>query len=116
MATSVMAKKVGLEADEKTSPIFYQKLIAHVNRKDWWHVPPRDPSAYSKRGKFLASSFREAEFWGRPLDEPQRVTISRPLIGDEETIEKLLLGQRVSGEDMAMERRWALDARMKKAR
>jgi hypothetical protein len=115
MATSVMAKKVGLEADEKTSPIFYQKLIAHVNRKHWWHVPPRDPSAYSKRGKFLASSFREAEFWGRPLDEPQRVTISKPLIGDEETIEKSLLGQRVSGEDMAMERRWALDARMKKA-
>jgi hypothetical protein len=115
MATSVMAKKVGLEADEKTSSICYKKLIAHVNRKDWWHVPPRDPSAYSKRGKFLASSFREAEFWGRPLDEPQRVTIARPLIGDEETIEKSLLGRRVSGEDMAMEERWALDAKIKKA-
>src|SRR6267378_5224291 len=114
MATSVMAKKMGLEADEKTSSIFYQKLIAHVNRKDWWHVPPRDPSAYSKRGKFLASSFREAEFWGRPLDEPQRVSIARPLIGDEETIEKSLLGRRASGEDMTMEERWSLDARMKK--
>jgi hypothetical protein len=115
MATSVMAKKVGLEADEKTSSICYKKLIAHVNRKDWWHVPPRDPSAYSKRGKFLASSFKEAEFWGRPLDEPQRVTIARPLIGDEETIEKSLLGRRVSRDDITMEKRWALDARIKKA-
>jgi len=115
MATSVMAKKMGIEADEKTSSICYKKLIAHVNRKDWWHVPPRDPSAYSKRGKFLASSFREAEFWGRPLDEPQRVTIARPLIGDEETIEKSLLGRPVSGEDMAMEERWTLDAKMKRA-
>src|SRR6266566_9224902 len=115
MATSVMAKKVGLEADEKTSSISYKKLIAHVNRKDWWHVPPRDSSAYSRRGKFLASSFREAEFWGRPLDDPQRVTILRPLIGDEETIERILFGQRVSDEDMSMEERWALDAKIKKA-
>jgi hypothetical protein len=38
---------------------FYEKLIAHVNRKQWWHVPPADPDAYAKRGKFLASSFRE---------------------------------------------------------
>ncbi len=114
MATSAMAKKMGLDADEKTSSIFYQKLIAHVNRKDWWHVPPRDPSAYSKRGKFLASSFREAEFWGRPLDEPQRVTIARPLIGDEETIEKSLLGRRVSTDDISMEARWALDARIRR--
>jgi len=49
----------------------FEKLVAHVNRKGWWHVPPRDPTAYGKRGKFFASSFREAEFWGRPLDEPQ---------------------------------------------
>lgn len=115
MATSATAKRTGLEADEKASSIFYDKLIAHVNRKDWWHVPPRDPHAYTKRGKFLASSFREAEFWGRPLDEPQRVTIARPLIGDEETIEKSLLGRRVSDEDMTMEERWTLDAKIKRA-
>jgi hypothetical protein len=38
-----------------------ERLIAHVNRKQWWHVPPVDPNAYKKRGKFLASSFVEAE-------------------------------------------------------
>jgi hypothetical protein len=115
MPTSAMTKKMPLEANENGSSSFCEKLIAHVNRKDWWHVPPRDSSAYSKRGKFLASSFREAEFWGRPLDDPQRVTILSPLIGDEETIESMLFGQRVSNEDMSMEERWALDAKIKKA-
>lgn len=65
---------------------FYEKLVAHVNRKNWWHVPPQDPKAYRKRGKFLASTYREAEFWGRPLDEPQKASISRPLVGDEATL------------------------------
>jgi hypothetical protein len=67
-----------------------EKVVKHVNRKKWWHVPPTDPNAYSKRGKFLASSFAEAEFWGRPLDEPEKVAIARPLVGDERTISKAL--------------------------
>jgi hypothetical protein len=99
----------------KKSSVFFESLVAHVNRKDWWHVPPRDPSAYTKRGKFLASSFREAEFWGRPLDEPERVAISKPLIGDEEAIEKELFGHRVSSEDITIEERWKLDAKMRRA-
>lgn len=67
-----------------------QRLIEHVNRKNWWHVPPGDSDAYQKRGKFLASNFEEAEFYGRPLDMPQKVLIARPLIGDESRISKLL--------------------------
>jgi hypothetical protein len=66
------------------------KIITHVNRKHWWHVSPADPLAYSKRGKFLVLSFSEAEFYGRPLDEPQTVAIKRPLIGDEDAISKVL--------------------------
>lgn len=99
----------------KRNTVFFEKLVAHVNRKEWWHVPPRDPSAYSKRGKFLASSFREAEFWGRPLDEPQRVTVAHPLVGDEEAIERKLFGRRVSSETISVKERWALDAKMKVA-
>ena len=57
------------------------KLLARINRKDWWHVPPADPKAYQKRGKFLASTFREAEFWGRPLDIPVRVRVINLIIG-----------------------------------
>ncbi len=74
-----------------------------------------DPNAYKKRGRFLASTFREAEFWGRPLDEPQRVRIIAPLVGHEETIETKLFGERLSCDDMSIEERWALDARMKKS-
>ncbi len=99
----------------KKSNIFFEKLVAHLNRREWWHVPPQDPSAYTKRGKFLASSFREAEFWGRPLDEPQRVTVAKPLIGDEEAIEKELFGRRVSCDDITLKERWLLDAKMKRA-
>src|SRR5205809_3747974 len=99
----------------KKSDRFSETLVAHINRKEWWHVPPRDPTAYRRRGKFLSSTFSEAEFWGRPLNEPQRVSISRPLIGDEATIEKELFGRKVSDEDISMQKRWSLDARMKRA-
>jgi hypothetical protein len=94
---------------------FYRKIIGHVNRKVWWHVPPQDSTAYRKRGKFLSSTFKEAEFWGRPLDEPQCVCIERPLVGDEETIEKKLFGKLVSTINITLDERWKLDARIKRA-
>ncbi len=93
--------------------VVYRKLVKHTNRKNWWHVPPQDPTAYSKRGKFYASSFQEAEFWGRPLDQPQKVTVANPLVGDEETIERKLFGTRISRDDISVEERWALDAKIK---
>jgi len=95
--------------------VLHERLIAHVNRKKWWHVPPVDPNAYRKRGKFLASTYEESEFWGRPLDDPQRITIARPLIGDEKTIETRLFGQPVPWDGIClMRRRFALDAKMKR--
>lgn len=99
----------------KRNAALFEKLVAHVNRKAWWHVPPRDATAYSKRGKFFASSFSEAEFWGRPLDAPQKVVVKRPLVGDEDTIERALLGHRVSYEDIDVEERWDTDAKMRGA-
>ena len=56
----------------------HDKIVAHINRKNWWHVPPQDSAAYSKRSQFFASSFGEAEVYGRPLDTPQRVVIAKP--------------------------------------
>ncbi len=95
----------------------HQRFISHINRKKWWHVPPRDPEAYRKRGKFYSSSFAEAEFWGRPLDQPERVNICSPLVGDEDTIERKLFGRVVSRgdwpENRMLEKRFALDAKMK---
>ena len=69
---------------------FYERLVAHVNRKQWWHVPPVDPDAYNKRGKFYSVSFAAAEFWGRPLDDPERAKIAKPLVGDDETLARVL--------------------------
>ena len=56
-------------------------LIRKINRSEWWHVPPKDPSAYKKRGKFFASTFHQAEFYGRPNDIPEKVNIKNPIFG-----------------------------------
>jgi hypothetical protein len=94
-----------------------QALIAKINRKDWWHVTPGDPRAYDKRGKFYASTFREGEFWGRPLDTPERITIQNPVIGDEPEVWRVLFGKQIKFPGMShrsvLEWRWKLDARMK---
>lgn len=96
----------------------HQKLIEYINRKDWWHSPPQDPLAYKKRGKFLAWSFRADEFYGRPLDVPQRVNIHNPVVGDESYVHRVLFRKIIKlpfGEDgNFIKARLALDARMKR--
>ena len=54
-------------------------LINKINQSLWWHVTPRDPDAYNKRGKFFSSTYTQAEFYGRPNDIPERVKISNPV-------------------------------------
>jgi hypothetical protein len=92
-----------------------QKLIKHINRKDWWHVRPADPRAYEKRGKFFTSSFGEAEFYGRPDDVPERVAITSPVVGDNDIIERKLLGRVESHQEMTVRRRLAVDAKLRRA-
>ena len=94
-----------------------ERLIQRVNRKDWWHVPPVDPFSYSKRGKFLSSTYREAESYGRPSNTPERVTVRNPLIGDEKTIETVLLGKPVVRNPKAAlaTEQFAIDAKLYKA-
>jgi len=95
-------------------------LIKYIARKEWWHVPPRDPEAYQKRGKFYSSTFREAEFYGRPGD-PERVTVQNPLVGDEATVEQTLFRRRYSesfndmGGARLIKARLGLDAKIKAA-
>jgi hypothetical protein len=92
----------------------HQRIIAYVNRKAWWHVPPLDPNAYKKRGKFLASSFAAAEFYGRPLDEPQKANICKPLVGDEKRIAGVL-GIQPQHEGMTYKQIAAHDAKWRNA-
>ena len=47
--------------------------------------------------------------------DPIRASVSNPLIGDETFIERKLFGRRVSRQDLSMEQRWNLDAKMKRA-
>lgn len=56
-------------------------LIAKINKSGWWHVPPRDKNAYKKRGKFLASTYLQAEFYGRPIMEPEKIDVQNPVFG-----------------------------------
>lgn len=74
-----------------------------------------DTRAYEKRGKFLASSFREAEFYGRPHDIPERVAIAAPVVGDDHYIETTLIGRVESAPNMSVPKRLALDARLRGA-
>lgn len=67
-------------------------LAEQINKRKWWHSPPSDGKAYQKRGVFLASSYKECEFYGRPLDEPIKVNLFNPLINTEENIIKFLFG------------------------
>jgi hypothetical protein len=91
-----------------------QKLIRHVNRKDWWYVTPIDPRASEKRGKFFSSTFGEAEFYGRPNDIPEKVAIASPLIGDNDTIERKLIGRVESHPNISVRERFALDAKLRR--
>lgn len=62
-----------------------QILIDKINSSYWWHVVPRNKDAYKKHGKFLASTYGQAEFYGRPQNNPERVNIANPLWSDSET-------------------------------
>ncbi|KAF0125386.1 MAG: Uncharacterized protein FD189_1676 [Elusimicrobia bacterium] len=70
-------------------------LTEKINNSFWWHVTPRDSAAYKKRGKFLSSTYRQAEFYGRPNDTPERVRIANPVFGfpEEEILEQLFPGK-----------------------
>lgn len=90
----------------------HQKLVEHINGKDWWRTAEPDEQAVKDRGLFYASTYKEAEFYGRPQDETIRVDIKNPLVGDEQTIASAL-GVKVLEPNDPIEERFAMDKRMK---
>lgn len=69
-------------------------LIQKINQSNWWHVLPRDANAYKERGKFLASTYLQAEFYGKPVIKPEKVSIDNPIFGfSEEEILVQLFGK-----------------------
>src|SRR5260370_1230237 len=89
-----------------------QSLTRPVSRKECWHVRPVGRHAYEKRGKFFASNFKEAEFYGRPSDVPEKLVIACPLVGDNDTIERQLIGSVESHPNITVGERLALDAKL----
>jgi len=76
---------------EKAHPL-KNLLIQKINAGKWWHVIPHDLEAYKKRGKFFASTYLQAEFYGLPNDVAEKVTIRNPVFGfSEEEIWKQII-------------------------
>lgn len=109
------SRKVSQLQSSSENSLHLKKLIKHINRKAWWHVPPIDNKAYKKRGKFFACSFSEAEFYGRPEDIPTRVRIAAPIVGDDRYIETELIGRVESSPSMSIPKRLALDGKLRRA-
>ena len=89
-----------------------KKLIKKINSMDWWRTAVSDEAAIKERGLFLASSYKEAEFYGRPIDEPFSVEIENPLIGSEPVVMQKL-GLTMPTEDIPVAERFELDKKMK---
>jgi len=69
------------------------KWVEYINGKCWWHVTPAAaPACYEERGRFYEASFHHSEFYGRPNDIPDRVTVSNPLIGSDDETHMVLFG------------------------
>jgi len=94
-------------------------LIQKIGESEWWHVPPKDPLAYRKRGKFLASTYLQASFYGKPNIESERVKIKNPIFGfsESEILQQLFGSKRhyylnkvIDAENDFYQRRIELDA------
>lgn len=88
------------------------RYVDSINRKEWWRTALPDKKAIKDRGIFFASRYKDAEFYGRPIDKPFKVSVVNPLIGDEKTIMKTLGIDAVS-DDISIQDRFELDAKMK---
>lgn len=87
------------------------KLIVHINSHKWWRTALPDEKTVEARGVFYASSFRDAEFYGRPIDTPFSVNVKNPLLGDETHIMQTL-GLPLPSQDISISERFALDSKM----
>jgi hypothetical protein len=89
------------------------KLISYINSHSWWRTALPDEKAVKARGIFYASSFKDAEFYGRPIDTPFRVNVTNPLFSDEPRIMEFL-GLSLPSPNISIKERFALDAKMMK--
>jgi hypothetical protein len=87
------------------------KLVSYINSHKWWRTALPDRKAIKARGVFFASSYRDAEFYGRPIDIPFDVSVINPLFGDEPSIMRTL-NLPLSSQNISVKDRFALDAKI----
>ena len=90
-----------------------EKLVLHINAHKGWRTALPDAKMINRRGLFYASSYKEAEFYGRPIDIPFTINIKRPLFGDEIHVMQTL-GLPLPNQDISIKERFAMDAKMKR--
>ena len=90
-----------------------EKLIFYINSHKWWRTALPNEKAVKARGLFYASSYRDAEFYGRPIDAPFSVNMKNPLFGDEAHIMQTL-SLPLPSQEISVKQRFALDAKMKR--
>ena len=90
-----------------------EKLVLHINAHKWWRTALPDAKMINSRGLFYASSYKEAEFYGCPIDIPFTINVKRTLFGDEVHIMQTL-GLPLHNQDIRIKKRFALDAKMKR--
>ena len=90
-----------------------EKLVLHINAHKWWRTTLPDAKMVNSRGLFYASSYKDAEFYGRPIDIPFTINVKRILFGDEVHIMQTL-GLPLHNQDIRIKKRFALDAKMKR--
>lgn len=96
-------------SQDKTQAKADPKVTAHLNRKKWYRTALPDAQAIKDRGVFYASSYREAEFYGRPLDDPftpefrEKVRKMREKMNAEKALFSLARSIKALGESLGAE-------------
>jgi len=88
-----------------------EKLVFYINSHNWWRTVLPDEKMVKARGLFYASSYRDAEFYGRPINTPSNVNVKYPLVGDEAHIMQAL-SLPLPSQDISIKERFALDAKI----
>ena len=89
------------------------KIINAINKKEWWRTFLPNKEEIKKRGVFFTSSFKQAEFYGRPLDAPFKVVIKNPYISTPSKLDKDILGKILNEDGQIIKERFDNDTKIK---
>ena len=92
----IITPKLGVYAWHESRVDFFENSCLMSIGRIGGTFRPWTPAPTINAGSFLHRVSPKAEFYGRPLDKPQRVTIAGPSVGDDETVCRSLFGRVIS--------------------